>query len=288
MCNLDEKIRFAGLLGDRQSRRSFFENKFLILYSGGDVKKDSELLWLIQANTFTYHNFTNVFESGGGCELRLIKVAILLLVAILNGGCSDMGDVKNNADTPVAVPETLAAQDEYTRSFLVSTDEVSDGHYAFKPWTDAYTMWIPTDATLDSVFYEKKEKHWERFMYAWKEENENISYLLYGQFENRPDSEEVGLDNLSFFAKYEGEYSKSEDEENIYYYGKSIDRVGEEGEEKIPVYSHIGFIKHKNSGKSLGILYDHNCSDWTTNCDADTERIKDHFWELVKSVKFED
>lgn len=199
-----------------------------------------------------------------------------------------MGDVEKNAETQTEIPTTKAAQDEYTLSFLVSTDEVSEGHYAFKPWTEAYTMWIPADATLDSVFYEKREKHWERFMYAWEEEEDNISYLLYGKFEDRPDSEEVGLDNLSFFAKYEGDYTKSEDEENVYYYGNDIFEVGEEGEEKTPVYSHIGFVKHKDSGKSLGVLYQSNCSDWTTNCEADTERIKDHFWQLVKSVKFED
>ena len=199
-----------------------------------------------------------------------------------------MADVEKNGETQTEFPETIAAQDEYTRSFLVSTDEVSEGYYALKPWTEAYTMWIPVDANLSQTFYEKREQHWERFSYSWEENDENISYLLYGQFEDRPDSEEVGLNHLSFFAQYEGDYSKSEDEENIYYYGKNIYEVGEEGEEKIPVYSHIGFVKHKNSGKSLGILYDHNCSDWTTNCDADTERIKNNFWELVKSVKFED
>ena len=227
-------------------------------------------------------------KSEGDCELKLIRIAILLLVATLIGGCSDMGDVEKNAETQTEVPETLAAQDEYTRSFLVSMNEVTEGHYAFKPWTEAYTMWIPVDATLDSVFYEKREKHWERFMYAWEEEEDNISYLLYGQFEDRPDSEEVGLDHLSFSAQYEGDYSKSEDEENIYYYGKKVSEIGEEGEEKIPVYSHIGFVKHKSSGKSLGIKYKHNCSDWTTNCEADTERIEEHFWQLVKSVKFEE
>lgn len=194
----------------------------------------------------------------------------------------------DKVETTKELPETIAVQDEFTRSFLVSTDEVAEGHYVFKPWTEAYTMWIPVDAKLSEGFYEKREKHWERFSYAWLDNEENLSYGLFAQFEDRPDSEEVGLEHLSDYAKFEGEYSKSEDKNNIYYYGKRISEVGEEGEEKIPVYSHIGFIKDKNSDKALGLMFDHHCSDWTTNCTADTKSIEDHFWELVKSVKFED
>ncbi|MEK4711914.1 MULTISPECIES: hypothetical protein [Sporosarcina] len=220
--------------------------------------------------------------------MKRLQMTILIVFSILIGGCTGMEKSGDNEETKTVLPDTIAAQDEYTRSFLISTDEVADGHYAFKPWTEAYTMWIPTDATLDSVFYEKREKHWERFLYAWLDNEENLSYGVYGQFEDRPDSEEMGLEHLSDFSKFEGEYSKSEDENNIYYFGKRTSEVGEEGEEKIPVYSHIGFIKDKNSDKALGILFNHHCSDWTTNCNADTKSIEEHFWELVKSVKFED
>ncbi|HJF34270.1 MAG TPA: hypothetical protein K8V56_21105 [Sporosarcina psychrophila] len=219
--------------------------------------------------------------------MKRLQMTILIVLAALIGGCADMEKPGDNEETKTDLPDTIAAQDEYTRSFLVSTDEVEEGHYAFKPWTEAYTMWIPVDGTLSKTFYEKREKHWERFSYAWEEEQKNISYGLFAQFEDRPDSEEYGLKHLTRFSGFEGEYSKSDDEKNVYYYGEMISEVGEEGEEKIPVYSNIGFIKHKNSDKALGILFDHRCSDWTTNCDADTKRIKNHFWKLLKSVKFE-
>ncbi|WP_421101612.1 hypothetical protein ACOKXV_16520 [Sporosarcina psychrophila] len=217
--------------------------------------------------------------------MKRLPMTILIVVTILIGGCTGMEKLGDNEETTTDLPDTIAAQDEFTRTFLVSTEEVAEGHYAFKPWTEAYTMWIPVDATLDSTFYEKREKHFERFLYAWEEEEENISYLLYGLFEERPDSEKIGLDHLSFYAKYEGNYERFEEGDNIYYYANDIFEVGENS---IPVYAHIGFIKHKESDKSVGIIYERNCSDWTTNCDADTQRIKDHFWELVKSVKFED
>lgn len=107
-----------------------------------------------------------------------------------------MADIEKNAEEQTEIPETVAAQDEYTRSFLVSTDEVSEGHYAFKTWTEAYTMWMPVGAKLSKTFYEKRESHWERFSYNWQETEENISLRLVGLFEDRPDSDEVGLDHL--------------------------------------------------------------------------------------------
>ncbi|WP_399629176.1 hypothetical protein [Sporosarcina sp. SG10008] len=219
--------------------------------------------------------------------MKRLQITILIVFSILIGGCTGMEKSGDNEETTTELPDTIAAQDEFTRTFLVSTDEVAEGHYAFKPWTEAYTMWIPVDAKLSEGFYEKREKHWERFSYAWLDNEENLSYGLFAQFEDRPDSEEIGLEHLSDFSKFEGEYSKSEDKNNIYYYGKRISEVGEEGEEKIPVYSHIGFIKHKNSDKALGVFLNHHCSDWTTNCNADTKSIEEHFWKLVKSVKFE-
>lgn len=50
----------------------------------------------------------------------------------------------------------------------------------------------------------------------------------------------------------------------------------------------IGFIKHEKNDKSLGIIYESRCSDWTLDCDANTDSVEQHFWELVKSVKFEE
>ncbi len=96
------------------------------------------------------------------------------------------------------------------------------------------------------------------------------------------------MNHLTDFAKFRGEYTKTDDEKNIYYYGWELAEIGEEDEEKSLVYSHIGFIKHKKSGKSVGLIYEHNCADWTSNCKANTEQIKEHFWGIVKSVKFDE
>lgn len=220
-------------------------------------------------------------------------IAMLLLL----GACSNkngeeplytLEPQEQGVVTDAELPEDPAVQHTYTRSFLVSPEQVEEGFYEMRTWTDAYTMWIPAEASLDETYYSKRDRQWEQFLYGWENEADNISYGLIGQFEDRDDSEVASLRYLTRFMQFGGDYTTSEDEENIYYYGKQITEVGNSSDEKVAVYSYIGFIKHKNSGKSLGLVYEQNCSDWSNNCELDTEQTVEHFWKILKSVDFDE
>ncbi|HHY21842.1 MAG TPA: hypothetical protein GX525_08160, partial [Bacilli bacterium] len=134
------------------------------------------------------------------------------------------GEEKKDESTRGAASKTIseaqAVQDDYTRSFLTSTEEVEDGFYEMRTWTDEYSIWIPSEATLDKTYYQKRERYWEKFLYAWIDEKENLSYALFGWFEDSADSVENVFFSLNKFAHYEGEYDKTEDEKHIYYFGK--------------------------------------------------------------------
>lgn len=77
------------------------------------------------------------------------------------------GEEKKDESTRGAASKTIseaqAVQDDYTRSFLTSTEEVEDGFYEMRTWTDAYSIWIPSEATLDKTYYQKRERYWEKF-----------------------------------------------------------------------------------------------------------------------------
>ncbi len=229
--------------------------------------------------------------------MKHLKVVVVILILTILGACSGMKVEEKYIKPPVNaqkepeadLPDTLAAQDDYTRSFLVSTDEVEKDFYEMRTWTDAYSIWIPTNATFDKAFYEKSQQHWEKFLYAWNDVEGNISYGLYGEFEDSENSETYALEVLSDFAQYEGEYTKKEVGTNIYYYAKDSYEIKNEKEGiSVPIFSNIGFVKDKESDKSIGLLYKHRCADWTTNCNANTKEIEDHFWKIVKSVKFDE
>ncbi|WP_248512698.1 hypothetical protein [Sporosarcina sp. NCCP-2222] len=220
--------------------------------------------------------------------------AILIL---LLGACTGMKEEEKNtnsaaeketgAQTDVVTSEHEAVQDHYTRTFLVSDQEKEDGFYEMRTWTDAYSVWIPVSATLDETYYMKRDDGWEQFLYSWIDEKANISYGVQGQFEDG-EGTESGLRQLTRYMKFEGEYEKSEDDDHRYYFGKAVTEVGgKDGKEKVPVYSYLAFIEDKESEKTLSLIYEHNCSDWTNTCKADTKEIEDHFWKIVKSVTFD-
>lgn len=227
-------------------------------------------------------------------------VLCLALTILLLGACTGMNESDENtnsstidkevtAQVDVERPEHAAVQDHYTRTFLVSEEEVEEGFYEMRTWTDVYSMHIPAEATLDETYYMKRDKSWEQFLFSWIDEEANLSYGVQGQFEDGEGSEEPGLKRMTRYMKFEGDYEKSEDDQHIYYYGKMITEVGgRDGREKVPVYSYLGFIKDKDSNKTLALIYEHNCSDWTNTCQADTKEIEEHFWHIIKSVKFDD
>ncbi len=232
--------------------------------------------------------------------MRYVLCSVLTI--LLLGACTGMGmneaeknvnstmDKEGTAEKERKSPEKHAAvQDQYTRSFLTSDEEAEEGFYEMRTWTDAYSMHIPAEATLDETYYMKRDKSWDQFLFSWIDGEDNISYGVQGQFEDGQSSEESGLRSLTRYMKFEGDYEKSEDDHHIYYDGKLITEVGgRNGREKVPVYSYLGFIKDKNSGKALALIYEHNCCDWTNTCKANTKEIEENFWHLVKSVKFDD
>ncbi|RJS61329.1 hypothetical protein [Bacillus sp. PK3_68] len=221
-----------------------------------------------------------------------------IVTTLLLGACTGMNKADKNInrtiDKEVAIQADgersahPAVQDYYTRTFLVSDREAEKGFYEMRTWTDAYSILIPAEATLDETYYMKRGQSWEQFLFSWIDEETNISYGVQGQFEDGS-SEESGLRRLTRYMNFKDEYEKSEDDHHIYYYGKLITEVGgKDGKEKVPVYSYLGFIKDKGSSKTLSLIYEHNCSDWTNTCEADTKEIEEHFWHLVKTVKFDD
>ncbi len=88
--------------------------------------------------------------------MELKQIILLVITLLIVAACSSESEhkviVEAKPQELTALPDTLAAQDDYTRSFLVSTDEVEKDFYEMRTWTDAYSMWIPTNAKLDKTF----------------------------------------------------------------------------------------------------------------------------------------
>jgi len=230
--------------------------------------------------------------------MKAIHAVFLVMLIALLGACSVEEDVNianqedEDLDFSNELPNQLAIQDPYTRSFLVSTNETEDGFYEMRTWTDAYSMYIPVDGKLDETFYQKRKDYCEQFWYSWNEEEANISYSIRGRYENQPRSEKDGLFLMSDLLEYDGDYERIEDKNHIYHHAKMMYEVGgedgEDVEERTAVYSYLTLVKDKKSDKALSLTYQHNCTDFTNSCNLDSKETEEHFWKLVKSVTFDE
>ena len=136
----------------------------------------------------------------------LIGVIILIFL----GGCNLMK--KDIADMdPKDLPDVPAFQDEFTREFMASTVEVSDGYYLFESQTGGYTLPFPEDAHIDQIHYEKVKDHYEGIKFG--SDSERItgeSYTVYVTYENptKPDEPDIQLSLVKNAVDYEGEFKK--------------------------------------------------------------------------------
>jgi len=71
-------------------------------------------------------------------------LTLLIISTLILGGCDGMDAKKQNAEEKL--PDTIAFQDEFTREFIKSPEEVEDGYYLFESKTGGYTMLFPVNA----------------------------------------------------------------------------------------------------------------------------------------------
>src|SRR5699024_4152405 len=111
-----------------------------------------------------------------GRSFSLMKrayLSVFTFIILFIGGCGLMGKKDISNMDPKDLPDVTAFQDDFTREFMTSTEDVEEGYYLFESKTGGYTMWYPEEATMDKHLYERKKKHFERLQFA--EDNDTNS-----------------------------------------------------------------------------------------------------------------
>ncbi|MDQ0273318.1 hypothetical protein [Cytobacillus purgationiresistens] len=181
--------------------------------------------------------------------------------------------------------EARASQEEFTRDFLVSTEEEENEYYLFKSKTDAYTMLFPENAIISKVGYEQNHDVYETFNFSENVRDENLAFYYTINFDSEMVSGDVDLylKKLSRYTNYEGEYEEFEHEGKTYYYAEHMFEVEEE-----KAYNYFSLIKPNNSDKALRFVARSSCLDFDKECTPDQEHIKEKFLKMMKTVEFID
>ncbi|NRG46220.1 hypothetical protein HRF87_15845 [Bacillus sp. CRN 9] len=180
-------------------------------------------------------------------------------------------------------PETRALQDEFTKEFVTSQEEVQEGYYQFKSRTDGYTMLFPKEGKVSNASYEKNENLYESLSFGENKQDENLAFYYMITYEDRSITNEIesNLSLLSSYANYERDYEEFEVNDITFYYAEDIYEV--EGNK---AYNYFTYIKSNNSDQAVRFFARSSCKDFDKKCNPEQEFIKDKFQMMMKSVSF--
>jgi len=217
-------------------------------------------------------------------RLFIFSCAIFLLFLV---GC-DVSETDITKIDPEKLPDLPAFQDDFTREFMGSTDEIEEGFYLFQSKTGKYTMMYPGNAKMQKTFYGFTGENYEKLRYAGgDEEVTGATYTVDLSFKHNKDT--IRLDtHLSVVSKgirYEGDFEKIDTDDTEIYFAKN---TLPEDRKTIGTYNFFGVVKSKESNKTLNYIYMVYCEERSEDgCGYDTEAIEAHVKKLMKSVTFE-
>ncbi|WP_282242201.1 hypothetical protein [Psychrobacillus sp. NEAU-3TGS] len=208
----------------------------------------------------------------------------LVIIGLVMGGCQ-MGkgserDIKPLEMKAEDLPDVRALQDEFTRSFIESTEEVEPGYYSFLSGTKQYRMLFPKEGVIHQG-YGVKEDQFEGFLMSTINDNGTdsqikINYYAYATIE----SVEGGLEMLegSVGQKLEFEKVKAETSE-LYYAPFQFDS---------DTFGIAALVASLKENGVIQIVYDTQCKKDQNECKQIKEEEVDKMIHWAESIEFVD
>ncbi|MDG5473131.1 hypothetical protein P6709_15365 [Jeotgalibacillus sp. ET6] len=183
-------------------------------------------------------------------------------------------------------PENDTFQDEYTRTFMKSIEEVDSGYYEFRSGTNLYEMWLPVHSTLDERLYSlEAQENFEQFLGNIENDNESFSQLqVTFDHHNTIDSVERNLEFLKSSIDKELEFEEvSSDNKAIFI--APLEYLEEEGYGETMGYAAL--VQNEEGNGSLELVYTTFCSEEKKiNCKAIVDAEKEKVIKITSSVSF--
>jgi hypothetical protein len=163
--------------------------------------------------------------------VKIKTIILVLLTTIVLGGCN-MTNGKDSAAPsemdPKDLPDVPAFQDEFTRSFLTSTEPVRECYYPFEAKSGKFTMEFPGDMSIGERSYNISPKNNSEFINISHTDESldvftNIQIKYYG-FMSSEESSKEGMsaksnENLDFQpleSRYKGQRIETADLTDTY------------------------------------------------------------------------
>ncbi len=199
-------------------------------------------------------------------------------------------DVRPKDIDPEYLPDVPAFQDEATREFLVSTEEVEPGFYLMESRLEGYQMMFPENGVFSVDFSSISDQNVETF--TFKDTSMDKDIHVSGQV--RYHRNQSYLANIDFMLNsvkgrngYEGKFEKSSTEDKDIYHGEELLTV-EAGDNISDVYRYVGYIESKENDF---LAIDYNFSIFCFNdkeevCLSGVNAKKDQVEKMIDSISF--
>src|SRR5690606_26543949 len=107
----------------------------------------------------------------------------ILMTLLIGGGCDTVGRKDISVMDSAELPNVVAFQDDFTREFMASTEEVEEGYYLFKSKTGGYTMLYPENAKMDEIYYEMSGEAFEAIHFSVEKDDSDYFYYVRSIYE---------------------------------------------------------------------------------------------------------
>lgn len=189
-------------------------------------------------------------------------------------------DIKPSEMKEEDLPEVRALQNEFTRSFIESTEEVEPGYYSFLSGTKRYRMLFPKEGVIHQG-YGVKEDQFEGFLMSTVNDNGTdsqikINYYAYATKE----SADGGLKMLEGRVDQKLDFEKiSSETSDLYYAPIQFDP---------DIFGIAALIVSLNDNGVIQIVYDTQCKKDQNECQQIKEEEVDKMIHWLGSFEFVD
>ncbi|WP_404449665.1 hypothetical protein LG307_08185 [Sutcliffiella horikoshii] len=211
-----------------------------------------------------------------------IEMILVIFAALMLSSCGNYYNEENeNLDAQGNNQKTLALDDEFTKDFIASDQEVVEGYYLFKSHTDGYTVHFPINASMDKAVYERVGNQFESVGFVENDEIQNLSFIYNIYYDDQPRANDIEfkLDMFDTYIDYKGDFKDYIRNRITYYYAE--DKFEFEGKESSLYFS---YIKPPLENKGIQFIGSVLCIDYEKPCKQDSKEAKEKVLNIMHSI----
>jgi hypothetical protein len=231
---------------------------------------------------------------------KIILVGLSISIILLGGCGVETNEVKKaHAEQeqkrpkdmdPQDLPQATAFQDEKTREFMVSTQEVEPGYYLLEGKSKAFRMLFPENGEYMERISSYDGGNGETIGFDSYDEAGNITYDIRVKYYNERSflgDLEGMLEIVSGKNGYQGDYQK-EEIHNLEIYKAFQKNVYDDLELKYNYdYTYFGFIRPINSeNEGIDFSLGFSCKDENRSCLLEETYTNEKVNKIIQSIQF--